>query len=554
MVPIFVCLLVAAACGDDDDDEGDGASTTPTATTGTATTTTLAPQKGGVLAVGQFTPAPGLDPTKLAGAGSVGAIELSAIYDTLMRYNPATKQYEGRTAQSLTGNADFTEWTLTLRPNIKFTDGTDYNSAAVKFVLDRQAKEGNANPRGQLTQFVDTITVVDNLTLRFKLKTGWVGFPYVLSGPNGMIYSPTAFQKVNDPAKFNVTGSDAGAGPFKVKSFKANEVVELERNATYYGGEPYLDGVRFVTIPGANATFEAIKTNTLQAGYVNDSSVVQKAVAEKYVVNTSLAVAGNLIIMNSGIEVTCAGGQPAVHCAGKADGEKVKTKTATSDVRVRKAVVAAVDPKVINDRVYQGTAKPDSAPFANSPWDPKITGPKADLTEAKRLVSEAKAAGWDGKIRVGASNTPEGNNWAEAVRSQLVAAGIEVTTDTGKDTSGLVNQVLTLRDFDIATWGLAMLDDVDAVYTAMLASFSSKTLRYGYGNAEFDAATELLRTADTDAKRVEANKKISEIWIRDAPAHVITALPQGWIHSPKLHGVQRTAYTSYHLDKAWLEK
>jgi hypothetical protein len=31
-------------------------------------------------------------------------------------------------------------------------------------------------------------------------------------------------------------------------------------------------------------------------------------------------------------------------------------------------------------------------------------------------------------------------------------------------------------------------------------------------------------------------------------------LPQGWIHSPKLHGVQRTAYTSYHLDKAWLEK
>ena len=174
-------------------------------------------------------------------------------------------------------NADFTVWTLKLKPGIKFTDGTDYNAAAVKFVLDRQAKEGNANPRGQLTQFVDTITVVDATTLTFKLKLGWAGFPYVLSGANGMIYSPTAFQKVNDAAKFNITPSDAGAGPFKVKSYKPGESLELERNATYHGGEPYLDGVKFVTISGAQATYDAIKTGTLQAGYVVDSAVTAKA-------------------------------------------------------------------------------------------------------------------------------------------------------------------------------------------------------------------------------------------------------------------------------------
>ena len=309
-----------------------------------------------------------------------------------------------------------------------------------------------------------------------------------------------------------------------------------------------------MNVPGASATYDAIKTGTLQAGFVIDSSITEKAKADKNVANQSLAIAGNLIIMNSGIEVTCAGGQPAVHCAGKAEGEKVKTKTATSDIRVRKAVVAAVDPKVINDRVYQGTAKPNSSPFANSPWDPKVEGPKADTAEAKKLVNEAKAAGWDGKIRLGAANTAEATSWAEAVRLQLTAAGMDVTVDTGKDTAGLVNQVLTLRDFDLASWGLAMLDDVDAVYTAMLASFNSKTLRYGFGNAEFDAATELLRVADTDPKRIDAYKKLSEIWIRDAPAAVMTALPQGWVHSPKLHGVQRTAYTSYLLDKAWLEK
>ena len=343
--------------------------------------------------------------------------------------------------------------------------------------------------------------------------------------------------------------------PVQGEGLQARRVIELERNATYHGGEPYLDGVKFVTIPGAQATLRRDQDRHLasrvrrrlrghgegQGRQVRDE---HDAVGGGQHDQHELGYRGRLRGRHS----------PPNLCAGKPDGEKVKAKTATSDIRVRRAVAAAVDPKVINERVYQGTALPNSSPFANSPWDPKVEGPKADLDEAKRLVTEAKTAGWDGKIRVMAANTPEGTNWAEAVRSQLVSAGMDVTVDNTKDTAGVVNQVLTLRDYDLASWGYAILDDVDAAYTALLASFNSKTLRYGFGNADFDAAVELLRTADTDPKRVEAYKKVSEIWIRDLPAHVMTALPQGWIHSPKLHGVQRNAYTSYHLDKAWLEK
>jgi ABC-type transport system substrate-binding protein len=86
------------------------------------------------------------------------------------------------------------------------------------------------------------------------------------------------------------------------------------------------------------------------------------------------------------------------------------------------------------------------------------------------------------------------------------------------------------------------------------ASFNSKTLRYGYGTAEFDAAVELLRTADTDPKRVEAYKKISEIWIRDLPAHVMTAFAAGLDLHPQIARRTAHAYTSFHLDKAWLER
>jgi peptide/nickel transport system substrate-binding protein len=544
---LFAVALLATACGDD----GGGGAAEPDA----GSTTTAAPQVGGVVTVGQFTAGPGLDPAKVAGSGSVGGNELLAVYDVLMRYNPESQKYEGRTAESLTPNADFTRWTLKLRPGIKFTDGTDYNADAVKFVLDRQSKDGNANPRGQYNQFVASATVVDPLTIDFTLKKGWVGFPYVLSGPNGMIYSKSAFEKAGGADKFNVAPGDAGAGPYKVKSFKPGEAGELERNPGYYGGAVNLDGLRFIYVGGPDQSYEAIKAGTLQAAWVNSPQVVAKAKTEGYATNITDAIAGNQLLMNSGIEITCADGKPAPLCTGKSNGEKVQTKTATSDVRVRQAVAHAVDPKVLNARVYEGTAQPNSAVYANSPWDPKLEGPKADPEAAKKLVAEAKAAGWDGKIRVLASNTSEGTNWAEAVRSQLAAVGMDVAVDATKDTANVVNQVLVLRDYDIATWSLSLLSDVDSSYTQLLASLgTSGGKRYGYGSADMDAGIEMLRTADTDPERVEAYRKISEVWVRDVPTHVTTMLPQGLVMSPKLHGVERTAYSGFLFTHAWLEK
>ena len=72
--------------------------------------------------------------------------------------------------------------------------------------------------------------------------------------------------------------------------------------------------------------------------------------------------------------------------------------------------------------------------------------------------------------------------------------------------------------------------------------------------AEMDAAIDLLRTADTDAKRTEAYKQISIIWVRDMPAHVIAIIPQAIVSTPKMHDIVRTGSSITLYDKAWLEK
>jgi peptide/nickel transport system substrate-binding protein len=554
---IGVLAIVAAACGDS---KGSSSATTAGASATTAagptTTAKLTPVKGGVLVFGQFSKEGGLDPATLAGGGTVGGNENAAIYDTMMGLDHSTGKYIPRTAESMTPNADFTQWTTKIRAGIKFTDGTDYNADAVKFTLDREMKDGNAAVKGQLTNFIDTITVVDPLTISFKLKIGWAGFPYLFTHVPGMIYSPTQFKKVGDPKVFAVNPGDAGAGPFKVKSYKPGESVELERNPNYWGGDVYLDGMKFVLLATESARYDALKVGTLNAALFRDPAIYAKSKTDGFSTVDIPQIAGNLMIMNSGIDITCTAPTSASipACAGQPDGTKVQTKTATRDPNVRKAIAEAIDPKIVVDRAYQGAGIPGSSPFVNFQWDPKVPSTKVDVADAKRLVTAAKAAGWDGKLRLIGGNDATSTAWVQAIKPQLEAVGMEVLASNDTDINGVVSKVLTQRDFDAATWGLGLSDESDANYTQLLGSFGSATKRYGYSSPDMDAAIEALRVADTDAKKIAAYKKISEIWLRDNPALVITYIPSAVIMSPKVHGIDRTGQSMTLFDKTWMEK
>jgi peptide/nickel transport system substrate-binding protein len=552
---VMALALLAAACGDDGGggtaEEPDGSTTAPT-----ETTTAAEPQRGGIITIGQYSTPPGLDPALLAGGGTVGGNEAAALYDTLIRYNLETQEYEGRTAESMEPNADFTEWTMKIRPGITFTDGTPYDAAAVKFVLDRQMTSGNASPKGQMLSFIspETVTVVDDLTLHFKLKKAWTDFPYIFTGVAGLIYSPTAFAAAGSPENFALNPGNAGAGPFKLKSYRVNEAIEFERNPDYWGGEVPLDGLKFILLQGAALSYEGLQAGTLDAMFVRDPEIIQDAKDAGYGSLDMPAIGGNLGIMNSGIVITCAGGKPEPVCSGKADGEKIPSDAATANKNVRLAVSHAIDPEVINERVYNGAALPNSAPFANSPWDPGVEGVPYDLDEAKRLVEVAKGEGWDGKIRVLAGNDPVSTTWGQTVATLLEAANMEVELDTAKPISGVVQQVLVQRDFDIATWGLGWLDESPVNYLQLVGSFLSTSPRYGYSSPDMDAAMDMLRVAETQEERVEAYRAVSEVWVRDVPGHVIATIMQAMLHRAEIHGLQRTGQSITLFHEAWLEQ
>ncbi len=238
---VAVGALLATACSSSKKGAS-GSATTAVPNGGSPTTTGGTPKVGGTLSFGEYSQPAGLDPIVSTGQGTTGAIEMAAVYDTLLAYNKQTAQYTPRLALSATPNSDNTVWTIKLRPGVKFSDGTDYNAAAVVEGLNRHrsgvpgapacntmvACPANTTSSNVYMQLVSNIVALDNLTVQVTLKQPWSGFRYALSAEPSMIPSPTALAKC-DPnqsprnSAFNL--KPVGAGPFVVTSFAPNNVI-----------------------------------------------------------------------------------------------------------------------------------------------------------------------------------------------------------------------------------------------------------------------------------------------------------------------------------------
>ncbi|HRE02727.1 MAG TPA: ABC transporter substrate-binding protein, partial [Ilumatobacteraceae bacterium] len=181
--------------------------------------------EGGEITVAAYSFTQSLDPTVAGSNGLLGASELAAIYDTLMRFNTETGAFEPRVAESLEPNSDFTEWTLTLRDGVTFGNGDPLTAADVVASIERHAAEESKSTYKSLVAVISGMQAVDDLTVTFTLAQPWPKFPYVLSLGPGMITNPRIADERGGDLVSNPEG--AGVGPFEFSRFAPNEEVVL---------------------------------------------------------------------------------------------------------------------------------------------------------------------------------------------------------------------------------------------------------------------------------------------------------------------------------------
>ena len=97
--------------------------------------------------------------------------------------------------------------TIKLQPNVKFHDGETFNAEAAKFSLERHLTMTGSFRKPEVAA-IDTIDVVDPLTIRLNLKTPFSPLIAQLTDRAGMMVSPKAAKEAGD--KFGLKPVCAG--------------------------------------------------------------------------------------------------------------------------------------------------------------------------------------------------------------------------------------------------------------------------------------------------------------------------------------------------------
>ena len=156
-------------------------------------------------------------------------------------------------AESWTASDDVKTWTFKIRKGVKFHHGREADAEDVKATIERVIDKATGSVARVNFEIIDKMEVLDSHTIKFELKTPYAGFAEILSDRQA---------RVVPRDKLDTIGQEPiGTGPFKFKSYKPGDRVELVKNPDYYvAGTPKLDAITFRIMPESAAQVTALET------------------------------------------------------------------------------------------------------------------------------------------------------------------------------------------------------------------------------------------------------------------------------------------------------
>lgn len=201
-------------------------------------------------------------------------------YDGLVRLEGnSPSDIEGALAETWEANTDSSVWTFHLRPNVKFTDGTPVDAAAIKANYVRLIGLGLGTQfilGAVITDPATQIVVVDPQTVRFDLGAATPHFGRVLAAEWGTgIVSPKVFTDHStgdkDQGHEYLQGHAVGTGPYIVTSVEPDNQVVLDKNPDYWGGwaGDHFDKVIIRSIPSGATRRQLIESGEVDIAFAS---------------------------------------------------------------------------------------------------------------------------------------------------------------------------------------------------------------------------------------------------------------------------------------------
>jgi peptide/nickel transport system substrate-binding protein len=195
------------------------------------------------------------------------------IYDSLMRMqgNSAT-QTKPWLAQSISTNADKSVWTFTLRPGVKYSDGTPFDGHALKAAYTRTIT-ANLGAGSTLSNYISNaskqIVVKDPGTVIMDLGTSVPRFDLLLASQYGTgIVNPNVENQGSDQGHSYLQSHSAGTGAYMVHSVQPNNQIVMTRNPNYWGTTKF-DKIIILQVPESSSRRQGMQSGDFDIAFAS---------------------------------------------------------------------------------------------------------------------------------------------------------------------------------------------------------------------------------------------------------------------------------------------
>ncbi|WP_300267112.1 ABC transporter substrate-binding protein [Microbacterium sp.] len=436
-----------------------------------------------------------------------------AIYEPLFFFNQLSADDPvGLIGESYSFNEDGTELTITLKPELKWSDGEDLTAEDVAFTFGYGS---NIDPDMVSIDAPDDTTVV--LTYN---KPKFTSVALIL-GSTWIV--PEHIWSSIDDYMAETNPDPVGSGPYMLKTF-TEAAYTLEANPLFRDGEPAVKEVQDVGIDSNQSSEDLLKTGKLD--WVG-----------QFIANPDTVTGdGRIETMNNQqdptVIVTCANAD--LGCTGP-----------QTDPAVRQAINLVIDRATIREKAFAGLAGEASPAFALLPRDEQwvsdeslaISPQDPDIAEAQAILEEAGyTKGSDGFYAKDGTTleldlfSPDGwtdyNDAAKLISEQAEEAGIRIDARTVSDAEYWTP--VTNGDFQLALYGLtqSLVADPYSNYSQYFATDATanvgeapvKGQNYSrYSNPVIDEAVEAAGATQDAAIKKDAYASIQAEIARDLP-------------------------------------
>jgi peptide/nickel transport system substrate-binding protein len=460
------------------------------------------------------------DPQSLDPAAATdlpGRLTLVNLYETLIRYEGKPAQPKPNLADSITASADSKTYTVKLKPNIKFHDGSPVNAAAVVFSMDRVVAmdKGGAAPFKSLLN-VGSTKAVDDSTVQFNLESPSAVFPGTLAfffivNPavvNANKQATGPYGANGDYAETYLQTHDAGSGPYTITARTPNADITMKAYQPYWRGwKANQYGTFIYKIVGEPATASlSLKQGVVDGVYETyPVSVFDDLSKDPNIdVHTDQGIKPFYIFLNN-------------------------EKAPTSDARVRQAIAYAFDYQQALS-IVPG-AQPLPGPLPSTMWAALQTPSyQTNLEKAKQLLTEAGIQPGTVTLDYGTLAGPASNQTKVGLLLQdglaKIGIGLEITNYAWADILAQTSKPATTKSA-YAIQLAADYADPDALlfqgwHTAGHGAWSGAQW---YTNPIVDELITQARSIADPAKRQQLYEQAQQQIVQDSPGVFMMNLP-----------------------------